>query len=452
MKNIFLILSEWIFSSAQKRFVVGITVVALGIRLAIIIFAGNPQHPQLYEHGEIAHNLYTGHGFAMHWPYPPLDPARAAVQKEPPQYQGAFMPPINPYQIYCAYLVFGESATAITILMLLSAVYSSLAPIVVYSTAKLFSSENASRSSALIAVFFLPAAFAVTTFSGSSLYQLVILLTLLLAVRSVLQPSYRHFILFGILAGVMTLLRSEFYAVGFILIAVAGVMAWRSDKIKITWKYAAAGVIMMTAITAPWSIRNYDLFGKFIPIVDHPWHEIWRGNNIYASGSTYDASGNSVWENASQYPAIIRALDSLPYDQQFDLRADSIFHGEAIEFIKAHPAKFAELGAIKLFSLMTIDYHYAPTRNVLYLILMMMVILPSVFGAITLVRNSRQSKDYRVAFVYGTFFFYYCGIIVITFILPRYQIYIFSAFLPLTGMGISSLRDKLRSAKKGQAG
>jgi hypothetical protein len=408
---------------------------ALCIRLAIIFFVSDPQHPQMYEHGEIANNLDRGHGFTMYWPYTSLNPQRAQLMKQPPQFETAFMPPINPYQIFFIYKIFGETAAAISIIMILNALYSSLIPLAVYHTAKLFSSDSESRISTLLSALFLPAAFAVTTFSGSSLYQLIVVLTFGFAIRSIQKPSYKNFILFGFCAAVMTLLRSEFLILGFILIAEAGYCVYKYKRKIFSPNYFFAGFITFALVIAPWTIRNYNLFGKLIPVVDHPWHEIWRGNNIYANGSSYDSAGNPVWENATQYPQIIKAMDELPYDQQFDLRADSVFRHEAVEFIADHPAKFAELGAIKIFSLFTIDYHHPETRNPLYYIFMMLVIIPVIIGISVLFKNSRSSHDYSIFALYVVFFLYYCAVIVSTFILPRYQIYIFSAALPLTGIG-----------------
>lgn len=358
------------------------------------------------------------------------------------------MPPINPYQMFLVYKLFGEAVTAFVILMILSALYSSLIPFIVYYTAKNFSSESESRVSSLIASLFLPAAFAVTTFSGSSLYQLMVLVTFNFAIQSVRRPSYKNFILFGLSAGIMALLRSEFYLLGFILIGTAGFVVWKTKKQKHSIKYILASCTVMAALVAPWTFRNYTLFGRFIPIVDHPWHEIWRGNNVHASGSTYDASGNSVWENSDKYPNIIHALDKIPYDQNFDLRADSIFHDETIVFIKSYPEQFAELAAIKIFSLFTIDYHHTASRNPLYFIFMMFVIIPSVLGMIALFLRSRKSGDYDTVMLYLVFFFYYCVVIISTFILPRYQIYIFSALLPVTGIGCSRIGELIKGKRR----
>jgi hypothetical protein len=169
MKRIFAGLARILFSSRRSRFLWGVTLLALFIRLAFIGIAGDPKNPAMYEHGEIAHNLYTGYGFAMNWPYTPIDPQRAEILKQPPQFEGAFLPPLNPYLIYGAYLLFGENSHAIIFLMILYAITSSFIPIFVFKTGMLIGSEKSARISSLISALFLPAAFAVTTFSGSPL-------------------------------------------------------------------------------------------------------------------------------------------------------------------------------------------------------------------------------------------------------------------------------------------
>jgi len=436
--------SAVIFSPRRFRFLLGVTAVAFVIRLAIIIFAGNAGHPEMYEHGNIAENLYSGHGFAMHWPYTPLDPARIALMEQPPEFEGAFMPPINPYLIFFAYSAVGKTALAATIIMLINALFSSLIPYAVYSAAKLFSSENESRVSAAISVLFLPAAFAVVTFSGSSFYQLLGVITLAFAIRSATKASYKNFLLMGLCAGIMTLLRSEFLVLGFILLAASGYFAFHFAKEKKIFPSFILGCVAMTVVIAPWTIRNENLFGEFIPVVDHPWHEIWRGNNIYATGSNYNAAGNAIWENAAQYPQIIKAMDSLPLDQKFDLRADSIFKHEAVTFVKDHPVRFAELGAWKIFALLTIDYYYPTAGNPIYFIFVPIVTILSLAGMIALVRERKRSPSRAIGMLYGIFFLYYCAIVVTTFMLPRYQIYVFSVLLPMTGIGLEKMRGYIQ--------
>ncbi len=439
MKKIVSIFSKWIFASKRTWFLWAVFVIALIIRIGIIIVASHPDHPEMYEHGAIAHNLYTGHGFAMHWPYESLDSQRVALMKLPPQYESAYQPPLNPYLIYGAYLIFGENRAAIIFLMLFYAVISSFMPLVVFKTGMLIGNEASARISSLISVLFLPAAFAVITFSGSALHQLLGLVILFLAITATQKPSLRSFFTLGICCGAMTLLRSEFLIVGFLLIITLLFFASKKSHLKRIVSWGGISFIACAAVIAPWTFRNYALFHKFVPIVDRPWHEIWRGNNMYATASSFDGAGIPIWVHASRFPKIIAAMDSIPYDQYFSIRVDSIFRNEALTYMQQHPSRDIELVVKKIFALMTIAYFPGMTENPLYILCILFVSFTSIAGMIAVVQKARLMHDYSITMLYAVFFGYYCIIVMATFILPRYQIYIFSVLLPLTGLGTEKI-------------
>lgn len=387
----------------------------------------------MWEHGEIARNLNTGHGFAMHWPYPSQDSARIAIQRLPPKYEGSFMPPVNPYLIFGMYSLFGMNKNAALALMLFYAIMSSLIPLVVYKSGLLLFDERSARLSAIISTFFLPGAYAVVTFSGSPLYQLLAVSVLYYGVLSTQTPTLRSFFLLGVCSGVLVLLRSEFLALSFILISVAIFFAARKHRKRDILRYGLLSLSVCSVIIAPWTIRNYNLFHQFVPVVDHPWHEIWRGNNVYATASNYDSKGNVFWENAAQFPSIINGLDRLPYDQSFDLKADSIFHREAVSFIENNPLQCAGLGVKKIVEFVTVDFHHPDTKNPFYSVFMLGISFLTIFGALQLFRKSKETRNFAAPVLYGVFFLYYLAILVSTFMLPRYQIYVFTAVLATTG-------------------
>lgn len=413
-----------------------VTFAAFGLRLAIIIFAGNPEHPEMYEHGVIAHNLYTGHGFAMHWPYESSDPTRVALMKEPPAFEGAFLPPLNPYLIYGAYLLFGENSSAIISLMIFYALISSLIPLVAYKTGVLIGHERSGRFSAIIAVLFLPGAFAVTTFSGSPMYQLLGVLILYLAILSVQKPALSSFVLLGLSCGVMTMLRSEFFFLSFILIAVTIFLAAKKNSVRAVLKQGAISIILCAAIIAPWTYRNYTLFHAFIPVLSHPWYEMWRGNNIYATGTTLNTEGKSIWITPQQYPDIIRRMDAIPYDQYFEAKVDGIFKDEVLHFITANPGRFLMLGLKKIGYLFTIDFNHPQSRNPLYFIPMITLSFLTLMGLFKLIFPPEQHYHYAPASIFSVFLLAYLAMTVMTVMLPRYQIYVFTVMIGVGGIGL----------------
>jgi hypothetical protein len=433
VKKISGVLSQILFSSKRSYFLWAMIALAFLIRLVFIVYAGDVHHPVMYEHGVIAHNLYTGHGFAMHWPYPSLDPVRAAIQNQPPLFEGAFLPPLNPYLIYGSYVIFGENATAIGFLMIFYAVISSFIPLAVFKTGMLIGSEKAARLSTLISVLFLPAAFAVVTFSGSPLYQLLGIIIVYYTIRTAMHPTFRSFILLGIYSGVMTMLRSEFFFLGFILIALSIFFGWKKMQSKQVVIQGLVSIVLCAMVIAPWTFRNYRLFHEFVPVLSHPWYEIWRGNNIHATGSNYNAAGDGIWINGSVYPEVVKRMDAIPYDQFFEPKVDPVFKDEVFQFVKDNPGRFIVLSATKAAGFFTIDFYHPSAFEPLYFIPMIAISLLTVTGIYSLYHSEGMTP---APIIFSVFFLCYLGLTIMTVMLPRYQIYVFCAGLPLTGVGI----------------
>ena len=398
----------------------------------------------MWEHGQIAHNLYTGHGFSMHWPYDSQIPERAALMKLPPQFEGAFLPPINPYLIYYVYLLVGEGRSAVFFLLLINILISSCIPIATYRVSRLFAQENGARFSAVCAAIFLPGAYAVVSFSGSPLYQLLVLVNLYFIINIIIRGKTTDFVLAGITGGAMTLLRSEYLILGVLLIGVSSFFAAKRLGIRSVMTRSILAVALFGAVVAPCTYRNYKLFDTFVPVLSHPWFEIWRGNNPIATGTTTNSEGKSIWVTQEDFPKIIRRMDSLPYDNTFELKADTIFKNEVLWFWSNEPLKAITLGLKKLAFFFTIDFNNPTLRNPLYFISMIMIVIGVVRGLFLAVRRWREKNIRTALSIYSVFFLFYLGLTAATVMLPRYQIYVWATMIPW----ISFSRNKRRGEKK----
>ncbi|MEI8133761.1 MAG: hypothetical protein WCH46_01640 [bacterium] len=440
MSNFIQHISHLIFSQKRNRFLLTVTLAAFGIRLAMIVAAGNSHEPVTYEHGLIAHNLYTGHGFTMAWPYESLDSARVVEMHQPPRYEGAFLPPINPYLMFGAFKLFGEAPSAFMFLMIFYSAVSAFIPLVAYRTGLLIGNEKSARLTALVALLFLPSAFAVTTYSGSQLYQLLGLIILFLAIQTSQHPTYKYFLLLGISCGVMTLLRSEFFLIGFVLIVVVIFLTRKKLELRTLMISGSVSIIICASIIAPWTYRNYTLFHQFIPVLSHPWYEIWRGNNELANGTTLNSEGASIFINPREYPTIIRKMDAIPYDQNFEPKVDNVFKAEVLDFVRDNPGRFLFLSVKKLAFFFTIDFNHPKSRNPFYSIPMIVVSALTVLGLYNLFRS--PNPDTRsAAIIFAFFFVAYLGMTAFTVMLPRYQIYVFTSMLGVTGLSWKSTQE-----------
>jgi hypothetical protein len=271
-------------------------------------------------------------------------------------------------------------------------------------------------------------------------------IVLYLAILSARKPSLRTFAWLGISCGVMTMLRSEFFFLGFILIAVSLYFALQKKSGKKVFQQGLFSLLLCAAIIAPWTYRNYRLFHAFIPVLSHPWYEMWRGNNIKATGTTHDENGQSTWVTSEKYPDIITRMDAIPYDQQFEVRADRIFKDEVIQFIEEDPGRFLMLGLKKIAFFFTIDFSHPSSRNILYAGPMILISGLTVMGLYRIIRDSHPDHFSSVAII-SVFFLSYLGLTVLTVMLPRYQIYVFTAGMGVTGRSVISLNRIGRSAK-----
>lgn len=436
---------DFIFTSPRRRFLWGVVVLAFAIRLALMLLLGDPAKPEMYEMGAIASNMLHGHGYGMHWlTYVPIEPVRKAMVEAhlPPPYEGAWQPPLQTYIVYYAFRLFGETPTAASMLMLLNVLWSTLIPLVVYRCTLLLGAsidaiEKPARLSALFATFFLPAAYAVVTYSGSSLYQLVFLLFFWMLVLALRLQNMKYLLAAGIFAGIQMLLRSEFLVLGMGMLLLTGlVAAWQLKN----WRFlmsSVVGCVLALLVIMPWMVRNYTVFGKVVPIVSRPWFEIWRGNNPDATGAAWKKDGSwycSVLTDSSNIN-LTREFDAIPYTNDFELRANEIMKREALAFMREHPEQALLLAGQKIVFLWIHDLYNPQSQKLPYIASMLFFSILIWCGAWTLWNvHGKQMKDGAIL-LYGAYILFYTGIFALTFILPRYRVYVFSGLLPLTGLG-----------------
>ncbi len=444
----------FVFDSSRQRFLWVVTAIALAMRLSLILLWGDPVNPEMYEMGAIASNMLHGHGYGMHWlTYVPIEPMRKAMVEAhlPPPYEGAWQPPLQTYIVYYAFRLFGETPTAASMLMLLNVLWSTLIPLVVYRCTLLLgasvdNTEKPARLSALMATFFLPAAYAVVTYSGSSLYQLVFLMFFWMLLLTLRHQKTKYLLAAGAFAGVQMLLRSEFLVLGMGMVLLTGLVAARQFK---NWRFfmsSVVGCVLALLVIMPWMVRNYTVFGKVVPIVSRPWFEIWRGNNPDATGAAWKKDGSwycSVLADSSNIN-LTREFDAIPYTNDFELRANDIMKREALKFMREQPTQALSLAGQKIVFLWIHDLYNPESQKLPYIVSMLTFSILIWCGVWALWNvHGKQMKDGAIL-LYGAYILFYTGIFTLTFVLPRYRVYVFSGLLPLTGLGAFQLRQLFR--------
>lgn len=421
----------------RKQFLWGVFAVSLLIRLAILAYSINYAPEELWEHGAIAHNLYHGYGFSMHWPYGTLDSNRLAVQAEPPTHEGAFLPPLNPYLLVSFYYLFGKNQTALAYYGILLAILSSLVPIVIFYLTCKFERESVARLAAILASLNLLAAYAVATYSGSTLYHLLAPLSLLSLIAVCKKENIFLYGLVGIITGVMTMVRSEYFIFGPAMILLAAFVMRKRVSVRV--RFIVIALVAHGLVVTPWAYRNYRLFGEFVPVLSHPWYEMWRGNSPRTNGK-----GNSVWVNSKQDRELIKAMDALPYNERFEVATDSIFKVEVVKFWKDNPMSALGLGIKKVGFFFTSDFLSSIAVSITISLFSLTMLFFAIAGIISSYRKKTDEYARPVAILFAFFLVSYLALIFLTIMFPRYQIYVLNTLLPMTASGAALTWKNIR--------
>lgn len=294
-----------------RRTLVRAVLVALVLRLVVVAFLypdqlkpANDHWSFGYEGGRIARSIVMGRGFSD-----PLFPGTGAT---------GMMPPIHPYMVAGVFKLFGIYTKASAIVLLsLNAMFSALTCIPIFFIArKCFGLRTAKAAAWAWALF--PYAILL---SGELIWS-TCLATLMLGllfwmVLHLEESRLAAWAGFGLLAGVSILTNPSVLPVFPFLIGYACYQRHRRGE---RWP-AAAMVACLAVVTVmiPWQVRNYRVFGRFVPLRNNFWSQVWVGNNgdtalsmehiAYPSGSAAEAEefgrlGEMGYMEAKRWQAI----------------------------------------------------------------------------------------------------------------------------------------------------
>ncbi|MFM7151709.1 MAG: glycosyltransferase family 39 protein [Gemmataceae bacterium] len=157
----------------------------------------------------------------------------------------------------------------------------------------------------------------VANFTDATLVSFVLGLSLFLAVRAGDTGGPLTCLALGGVLGGLPLLRAALLPLSFIL------LIWfllRSRWLKQGWLYALCAFLGFVATLAPWTIRNYQVFGEPLPIVTSAYLHLWIGNNPEATGGPATdamwklAESNELLPQQSQ-PRRYSGFSRLVYDE-----------------------------------------------------------------------------------------------------------------------------------------
>lgn len=299
--------------------------IAFALRIAYILVAHTyrvkPDEDYFgfgYEMGRIGRAIALGHGFA--------DPFGA------PTGPTAWEPPFYPYLIATVFKISGIYTRASAfILLAINSIFSALTCVPIFLIAKKCFSEKVAVWSAW-AWALLPTVmyWCVRWVWETSLAALLLALIFWLALEMEELDGAVPWVGLGLLWGVAALTNSSLLA----FLPASGLWAWyrRGKRDKRSFGGVILAAIFFVATIAPWLVRNYEVFGKFIFIRSNFGAELRLGNGPGADGT---------W--MSYLHPTQNELALKQYEQMGEIAYVAERRREAMEFIRADYGRFAWL-------------------------------------------------------------------------------------------------------------
>jgi len=301
-----------------------IFVIALAIRLWVasqLLPAKIWQY--FYEHNEfarIAWAVVSGYGYSSPWANTPLAPT-------------AVEPPIYSYLLVGIFKAAGAySYRSLWIAVVLNAVLSSVTAVLILHLGKRDFGATVGVLAAWVWSCWLYEAAVAIRLWESSLAALLLTLALLVLPRLTGSSRTSSWLMFGALAGGAGLTNTTLLAVfPFFWVWLWVECRHRGQDCR---KRLLASVGTFVLVLVPWTIRNYEVFHRLMPLRDNFGLELWLGNH---EGVTRRFDTDFPLRNPAEYNRV------------GELRFMEEKREIAIAFIRDHPGEFLKLSADRFF-------------------------------------------------------------------------------------------------------
>lgn len=405
-----------------------VLIAAALLRLTSIAVLHSFLHAQTWEFGPLAANLVNGLGYSdlmVNGTYQP----------------SIYMPPAYPYFLAFFYLLGGEQPATFLIIEMIQAGLGVLLVYFVYRLALILMGKPEAIVAACLAAIYPTQIYMCNEFHPINIYIVLEVATVFFLVRFLeTSASWKDLILAGICAGILMPFRGESPA---LILLYAAILMLRGG-LKAA-KPTVAFLLIAFACLAPWTIRNYRVFGRIVPVCASGGINLWIGNNPVATGDDRYrvadivrgdfARGGVLPSDFQQLPPEVReALSRIPIDQNSEIAKDEALKRLAVNFIRTHPKEEAILSMKKIFAFFVFDPRHEKGRQALYWLPSILLSLLAIWGIFLRGKNTLQQDLLLVA---SMLFAVAVGIAV--FVLPRYKIVVDPFIMIFAATGLCGL-------------
>ncbi|MFH1368201.1 MAG: glycosyltransferase family 39 protein [Elusimicrobiota bacterium] len=290
---------------SEKTFLICVFAAAAIIRLVFVLRLGYDQlSPDCGEWLSVASDIISGKGYGETW--------------RPPGYST---------YLAAAMLVFGKSILAFRLLNVLLG--SATCVLIYFIGKKVFSYQVGRIASALMCFYPYMIAYTGDLLSETFLTFMIALSVLMLYICSE-KPDFKIILATGVILGITSLTKST--VLPFYGIACAWLW-WRTKSFKTG---LLVGIFTLVVI-APWTVRNYFYYGKFIPVstAGRSFYLACNDNVLHFETAGEFDTPQSAEMSMPGIPAEHEEILKLPRMEQ-----EEIFTRKANEWLKQNPDKF----------------------------------------------------------------------------------------------------------------
>jgi len=389
------------------------------------------------EYGKIAYNMLSGAGYAFPWPH--MDGSIVMLPT-------AYMPPGQTFLHYIFLSLFGKGEPGMVALYIFQIAQ---ACIFIYLLGKislfLFRSQRASQITMWLAALYPPFGYVTMTFGVTSTALLLNAIILYIGIKfsealDSGKNELKYALLLGLSCGMLLLFRGESPVLIFSTFVLLAYL--NRSKLRRSVLYIAIAGALSCAVLAPWTIRNYIVFDRFIPVSTNGGFNFWRGNNEITTGSPWTESGGAVWSTDTIWSEIESHLDE---KEDYDKINSDVYTREAWKWIRENPSRAALLMLKKAAIFWTIDFYSTRGGTPAYILIYACTLASLLIGGFFVRKNkiSKTDKNVRTGLSIMILWCILMTLLAMVFFpLPRFQILMIGIYFPIMGYGLSQLIER----------
>jgi hypothetical protein len=322
----------------ERRILLAIAIVAFVAQLLAMRPPGIYGEPYL-----VAKNIVAGKGFVFAYPL---------TQHVGPT---CYVTPLYTY-LQVPFLYFGLGERGIQVMNL---VFLQVACVALYLFFRRFTTRGVTLLIFAALSFYVPFWILAYTLEPNSLNLLLLALTVDRLYVVSKFPSVNRWFQLGILIGLQLLLRPDILLGAALFVAWLLIVSWRKSRAfkKRTWIGIAVAAFVTCTMAAPWTLRNYWTFHKFVLVSANSGMNLFEGNNPVATGEfSENPPTDESKKDFEEISAFANTHDAIDLDH-FRFRM-------AKEWIFAHPTEAMMLELKKIWyhwfgrPIMGEQYHY----------------------------------------------------------------------------------------------